>query len=40
MGVFDEVCMVMYNAIFDEEFIKPMGIYKERLIQSSLVYRM
>ena len=40
MGVFDEGCMGMYNAIFDDEFINPMGIYKERLSQSALVYRM
>ncbi len=40
MGVFDEGCMGMYNAIFDDELINPMGIYKERLSQSALVYRM
>lgn len=40
MGVFDEGCMGMYNAIFDDEFINPLGIYKERLSQSALVYRM
>jgi len=40
MGVFDEGCMGMYNAIFDDEYINPMGIYKERLSQSALVYRM
>ena len=36
MGVFDEGCMGMYNAIFDDEYINPMGIYKERLSQSAL----
>ena len=40
MGVFDEGCMGMYNAIFDDEYLNPLGIYKERLSQSSLVYRM
>ena len=40
MGVFDEGCMGMYNAIFDDEYINPLGIYKERLSQSALVYRM
>ena len=40
MGVFDEGCMGMYNAIFDDEYLNPMGIYKERLSQSALYYRM
>jgi hypothetical protein len=40
MGVFDEGCMGMYNAIFDDELINPMGIYKERLSQSALYARM
>jgi hypothetical protein len=40
MGVFDEGCMGMYNAIFDDEYINPMGIYKERLSQSALYYRL
>jgi hypothetical protein len=40
MGVFDEGCMGMYNAIFDDEIINPLGIYKERLSQSALYYRM
>jgi hypothetical protein len=40
VGVFDEGCMGMYNAIFDDEYINPMGIYKERLSQSALYYRM
>jgi hypothetical protein len=40
VGVFDEGCMGMYNAIFDDEYLNPLGIYKERLSQSALVYRM
>jgi hypothetical protein len=40
MGVFDEGCMGMYNAIFDDEYLNPLGIFKERLSQSALVYRM
>jgi hypothetical protein len=36
IGVFDEGCMGMYNAIFDDELINPLGIYKERLSQSAL----
>lgn len=37
MGVFDEGCMGMYNAIIEDEMINPTGIYKERLSQSALV---
>ena len=40
LGVFDEGCMGMYNAIFDDEHLNPMGIYKERLSQSALVAAM
>jgi hypothetical protein len=36
LGVFDEGTMGMYNAIFDDELINPLGIYKERLSQSAL----
>ena len=36
IGVFDEGCMGMYNAILDDELINPLGIYKERLSQSAL----
>lgn len=32
--------MGMYNAIFDDELINPLGIYKERLSQSALVAEM
>lgn len=40
MGIFDEGCMGMYNAIIDDEMINPLGIYKERLSQSALVAEM
>jgi len=40
MGIFDEGCMGMYNAIIDDELLNPMGIYKERLSQSALVAAM
>lgn len=40
IGIFDEGCMGMYNAIFDDELINPLGIYKERLSQSALVAEM
>ncbi|WP_037365486.1 fucose isomerase [Nakamurella lactea] len=40
IGVFDEGCMGMYNAIFDDELLAPLGIYKERLSQSALVAEM
>ncbi|MBS0208283.1 MAG: fucose isomerase [Planctomycetes bacterium] len=38
MGVFDEGCMGMYNAIVPDELLHATGIYKERLSQSSLFY--
>lgn len=40
MGVFDEGCMGMYNAIIDDEALNPTGAYKERLSQSALVAAM
>lgn len=40
IGVFDEGCMGMYNAIFDDEYLNALGIYKERLSQSALVVEM
>jgi hypothetical protein len=40
LGVFDEGCMGMYNAIIDDEMLNPMGVYKERLSQSGLVAAM
>lgn len=38
MGVFDEGCMGMYNAIIPDELLFPTGVFKERLSQSSLYY--
>jgi len=38
MGIFDEGCMGMYNAIIQDELLQPMGVYKERLSQSALYY--
>jgi hypothetical protein len=40
LGIFDEGCMGMYNAIIDDELLNAAGIYKERLSQSALVARM
>ncbi|MGA2219047.1 MAG: fucose isomerase [Terracidiphilus sp.] len=40
MGIFDEGCMGMYNAIIDDELLNPAGVYKERLSQSALVAKM
>jgi L-fucose isomerase-like protein len=40
MGIFDEGCMGMYNAIVDDELLNPAGIYKERLSQSALFAKM
>jgi hypothetical protein len=40
LGVFDEGCMGMYNAVFDDELLNPAGLYKERLSQSALVAEM
>lgn len=40
IGIFDEGCMGMYNAIIDDELLNPMGIYKERFSQSALYARM
>lgn len=36
MGVFDEGCMGMYNAIIPDELLFSTGVYKERLSQSAL----
>src|SRR4051794_34078285 len=38
LGVFDEGCMGMYNAIIPDELLHPTGVYKERLSQSALYY--
>jgi L-fucose isomerase-like protein len=40
VGVFDEGCMGMYNAIIDDELLNAIGIYKERLSQSALYAEM
>jgi hypothetical protein len=36
IGVFDEGCMGMFNAIVPDELLHPTGVFKERLSQSSL----
>jgi L-fucose isomerase-like protein len=36
LGVFDEGCMGMYNAIVPDELMHAMGLFKERLSQSML----
>src|SRR5512135_274650 len=36
MGVFDEGCMGMFNAIVPDELLHPTGVFKERLSQSTL----
>lgn len=38
LGVFDEGCMGMYNAIIPDELLMEMGIFKERLSQSTLYH--
>lgn len=38
MGIFDEGCMGMYNAIIPDELLHATGVYKERLSQSALYY--
>ncbi len=38
LGVFDEGCMGMYNAIIPDELLHAVGVYKERLSQSALLY--
>ena len=40
MGVFDEGCMGMYNAIIPDELLFPVGVFKERLSQSALLFAM
>jgi hypothetical protein len=40
MGVFDEGCMGMYNAIIPDEMLHSTGVYKERLSQSALYAEM
>ncbi len=38
MGVFDEGCMGMFNAIIPDDLLHESGVYKERLSQSALYY--
>lgn len=40
LGIFDEGCMGMYNAIVDDELLNAASVFKERLSQSALVARM
>lgn len=40
LGIFDEGCMGMYNAIIEDEMLNTTGVYKERLSQSALVAEM
>ncbi|WPP51896.1 fucose isomerase [Catalinimonas niigatensis] len=40
MGVFDEGCMGMYNAIVPDELLHKTGIFKERLSQASIYVAM
>jgi hypothetical protein len=38
LGVFDEGCMGMFNAIIPDDLLHATGVYKERLSQSALFY--
>lgn len=38
LGIFDEGCMGMYNAIIPDELLHATGVFKERLSQSALYY--
>jgi hypothetical protein len=40
LGVFDEGCMGMYNAILEDDLLNACGIFKERLSQSALLAAM
>src|SRR5580704_8802053 len=40
LGVFDEGCMGMYNAIIPDELLHAVGVFKERLSQSALYAEM
>ncbi|MGA2599330.1 MAG: fucose isomerase [Bryobacteraceae bacterium] len=40
LGVFDEGCMGMYNAIIPDELLHRTGVFKERLSQSALYAEM
>lgn len=38
MGIFDEGCMGMFNAIIPDQLLHDVGVFKERLSQSALFY--
>ena len=38
LGVFDEGCMGMFNAIIPDALLNPTGVFKERLSQSALYH--
>jgi len=38
MGIFDEGCMGMFNAIIPDSLLNPLGVFKERLSQSALYF--
>ncbi|NNJ24385.1 fucose isomerase [Alienimonas chondri] len=38
LGVFDEGCMGMFNAIIPDHLLMPCGVFKERLSQSALYH--
>ena len=38
LGIFDEGCMGMFNAIIPDHLLNSIGIFKERLSQSALFY--
>ena len=40
MGIFDEGCMGMYNALIPDEMLHATGVFKERLSQSTLYAEM
>ncbi len=40
LGVFDEGCMGMFNAIVPDHLLHPTGVFKERLSQSALYFAM
>src|ERR1019366_3572650 len=40
MGIFDEGCMGMYNAIIPDELLHATGVFKERISQSALFAEM
>ncbi len=38
LGIFDEGCMGMFNAIIPDQLLHDVGVFKERLSQSALFY--